>query len=232
MTSPSADRPNDDLLAAEYVLHLLPADEQSVFETRLARDPALMNHVIFWATRFSRLDEQVEAARPPSSLLRGLTEQLFGQQQPLPFWRQSRLRQGLSFVSLAVAAAITWQVWQFSHHTSVRTAPLLISEISAGDQSLRIQTVFDPTNAALQLTRTVGAPAPGRVLELWAIAEGTPPVSLGVLPQDRSMTLTLPAPLRAQAAHLTLAISDEPPGGSPTGAPTGAVLATGPMTSV
>jgi anti-sigma-K factor RskA len=50
---------------------------------------------------------------------------------------------------------------------------------------------------------------------------------LGVLPADPTTAVILPEALRADVADLVLAVSDEPPGGSPTGAPTGAVLAVG-----
>lgn len=64
--------------------------------------------------------------------------------------------------------------------------------------------------------------------ELWAIAGDAAPVSLGVVPENGRITLTLPDALRGSPqSGLVLALSDEPPGGSPTGAPTGDVLAVG-----
>jgi anti-sigma-K factor RskA len=87
--------------------------------------------------------------------------------------------------------------------------------------------VYDPDTTELRLTRTAGDAAEGRVLQLWAIAGAAAPVSLGVLPADPTTAVILPEALRADVAGLVLAVSDEPPGGSPTGAPTGAVLAVG-----
>mgnify|MGYP000881567588 CR=1 FL=1 len=84
----------------------------------------------------------------------------------------------------------------------------------------------------MRLNRLEGAPATGRSLELWLIAGNEAPVSLGVLPQDAASRITLPAALRGKLVGSVLAISDEPEGGSPTGAPTGAVLATGELTRV
>jgi anti-sigma-K factor RskA len=62
---------------------------------------------------------------------------------------------------------------------------------------------------------------------LWLIAGGNAPVSLGVLPDSGIVALAFPVDLKDQLRGATLAISDEPDGGSPTGQPTGAVLATG-----
>lgn len=48
------------------------------------------------------------------------------------------------------------------------------------------------------------------------------------MPENGRITLTLPDALRVSPqSGLVLALSDEPPGGSPTGAPTGDVLAVG-----
>ena len=57
-------------------------------------------------------------------------------------------------------------------------------------------------------------------------------ISLGVLPEDAVATLTVPAELRAEIAGGLLAISDEPPGGSPTGVATGDILAIGEITAL
>ncbi len=66
---------------------------------------------------------------------------------------------------------------------------------------------------------------------MWLIAGDDAPVSLGVLP-DGPVRLAIAPDLRPRLAGATLAISDEPPGGSPTGQPSGAVLATGPLTEL
>jgi anti-sigma-K factor RskA len=103
-----------------------------------------------------------------------------------------------------------------------------VAEIAAEDRSLVYSAQFDPARDRLEITRLSGASPQGRVHELWLIAEGAPaPVSLGVLPDDGRATLVLPETLAAAMTGGTLAVSDEPPGGSPTGQPTGAVLALG-----
>jgi anti-sigma-K factor RskA len=71
------------------------------------------------------------------------------------------------------------------------------------------------------------------VLELWLIEGDAAPVSLGVLPEAPQARVPLDRALAARiAAGALLAISDEPEGGSPTGAPTGAVLAAGPVQEI
>jgi anti-sigma-K factor RskA len=67
------------------------------------------------------------------------------------------------------------------------------------------------------------------VLELWLIAQDGVPVSLGLLAAGGETVLVPPADLAAQLPGATLAVSAEPPGGSPTGSPT-RVLGAGPVT--
>jgi anti-sigma-K factor RskA len=80
-------------------------------------------------------------------------------------------------------------------------------------------------------TTLVGIPA-NRATELWLIPPNAEPIPLGVFPSDQPATLTRSAEIIAHmSAQAVLAVSEEPPGGSPTGAPTGPVLATGEMHS-
>jgi anti-sigma-K factor RskA len=71
--------------------------------------------------------------------------------------------------------------------------------------------------------RRVGEAAPAdKSYELWAIEPGQAPKSMGLV-EEASLSRTL----EQSPADLTLAISLEPTGGSPTGAPTGPVVFSG-----
>jgi anti-sigma-K factor RskA len=70
----------------------------------------------------------------------------------------------------------------------------------------------------------VAVPA-GKSAELWLITPGNKPAPLGLLASDRAVTLTIPAAqLNGNIALAELAVSIEPPGGSPTGQPTGPII--------
>ena len=215
----------DSLLAAEYVLRLLDPAEEARLAARLAREPALAEEVAGWATRLAGMADEVAPVTPRAAVKAGLERRLFGIAPRLPFWQRAGLWQGVSLAALAVAGFVSWQSLQ-PPADPVR-APLFVSEIAAEDRSLRLLAVYDAASTELRLTRTAGAAADGRVLQLWAIAGDAAPVSLGVLPEVATAAVILPDALRAGVADLVLAVSDEPPGGSPTGAPTGAVLAVG-----
>ena len=72
-----------------------------------------------------------------------------------------------------------------------------------------------------------------RAMELWLIPAGDKPHSLGLIEPGQPVRLDVPRDLVARInADATLAVSMEPPGGSPTGQPTGPVVASGKLTSL
>ena len=222
--------PDDSLLAAEYVLRLLEPAEEAAVAARLSREPALAAEVAAWTTRLSGLDAEVADVMPSAAVKTALEKRLFGLPERQSFWQRAGLWQGISLASVAVAAFFAFQTLQVPEPTA--PAPLFVSDIAAEDQSLRLLAVYDSASGEVRLTRTAGSAASGRVLQLWAIAGEAAPVSLGVLPEDTTTAVILPDSLREGVADLVLAVSDEPPGGSPTGAPTGAVLAVGQVSAL
>jgi anti-sigma-K factor RskA len=75
----------------------------------------------------------------------------------------------------------------------------------------------------MSVRRVAGAAPPDKSYELWAVAPNTAPRSLGLV-EEASLSRVLDVP---PSGDLTLAVSLEPKGGSPTGAPTGPVVFTG-----
>jgi anti-sigma-K factor RskA len=66
-----------------------------------------------------------------------------------------------------------------------------------------------------------------RSLELWAIPEGGQPVSLGLVDPATAVQRFRPEVSGTIPTRGQFAVSVEPPGGSPTGAPTGPVIYSG-----
>ncbi len=220
--------------AAEYVLGLMSAAERRAFEAEMAASPALRDEVRGWDRDMAPLAEAVEPVEPDPDVQSRLEARLFGAPvrgsifARLGFWR------GLSVVTLAATAALATVVVLDRTGPSGGNAdqPVYVAELAAENGPLRLVAVYDPASGMLQVNRSAGAAAPGRALELWLIEGETAPVSLGVLPEDRRARLAVPDDLAAHLSGAVLAISDEPPGGSPTGAPTGPVLAMGQITGV
>ena len=107
-------------------------------------------------------------------------------------------------------------------------AQTYVAELTDDLDTFVVQARFDPASNQLDLTRTSGGPREARALEMWLVAGDNAPVSLGVWPKGQAnAVLDISADLALQMAGGVLAVSDEPEGGSPTGAPTGDVLAVG-----
>jgi len=227
----SDDHSDDVALAGEYVLHLLDAEARRAFEDRLNAEPDLRGLVADWDAHFDPLSSDFEPVAPPALVKSRIEGVLFAQaakpRWPLSLWQ---MVMGAGFAG-AVAVAVLVVV-PLTNAPDPFT-PSLIAELSAQDQSLLVMASYAPDTGILRIVRQTGSARDGRVLELWLIADGaTAPVSLGVLPEDRAADIILPSDLADDIAGGTLAISDEPTGGSPTGAPTGDVLAAGAVISI
>ena len=225
------DRNDDRVLAGEYVLGLLPPDEAAAFAARLAEEPALRALVREWSEDFARLAEEIEPETPPARVKAGIDARIFSgpSRGPLGLFRTLVV----PLVTGAVlVVALVLSVGPAAPPVLPPAAPTYRADIAAEDRSLIVTAGYDAASAELFVERQQGAAPAGRVLELWLIAGDAAPVSLGVLPEEARARLPVPDRLQGRLPGGILAISDEPPGGSPTGAPTGDVLAVGPLTTL
>ena len=94
----------------------------------------------------------------------------------------------------------------------------------------RVEVLGDNQEISLHVHVVHDLP-PGKSHELWALPEGGgAPVSLGLMPHTGDHHRVLTASQRAAlAGSKQIAVSLEPEGGSPTGAPTGPVLLVAPL---
>ncbi|WP_295683135.1 anti-sigma factor [uncultured Nevskia sp.] len=155
---------------------------------------------------------------------------------PAPLWR--------IFAGLATAAAVVIAVLIGTRVPLPGTAPVPVAAAPATPEPTQLaSTVYVSLlklpESTMQWTLSVHpeadevkAVASGEYpklgehsLELWLITDAGP-VSLGLLPTTGSGTMKMPAGIKGD--QLTLAVSLEPVGGSPTGQPTGPVLTSGP----
>ena len=231
----------DDLLAAEYVLGLLPPEIAAEVEARLITDPDLRDLVEGWQGRMADLAGTVPPEVPPAILRGQIETRLFG--APVPIWQRLRQRLGLwpLLTATALAAVLILGLIRLDllgvdtpsaqmPFAAALTATEAVPE--AGATAVAFVTL-DPDRGLLTADLPGLSPVPGHSHELWLIAGEDAPVSLGLVPPGAPVTLSLPDALRtAVATGAILAISAEPEGGSPTGLPTGPVLAAGAITAL
>lgn len=207
----------DDALAGEYVLGVLSLADRMAAEARMKNDTAFAARVATWEDRLADLNDGYGEI-PAPDLMPRIEARLFpAPSRPArrPFW--GWLAGAATAAAVAIGAVVLL--------TPQPPAPV-VATLGEADAPLRFEARHD--GQSLTVIRVSGtAAAAGQVQELWIIAPDAAPVSLGLLEGD---SLSVPYP--EAPAGWTLAVSLEPAGGSPTGAPTGPVLAAGTITDL
>ena len=230
MTDIQDTPPDDDLMAAELVLGLASPDDQAAARRRMATDAGFAQRMVFWQERFAAMTDGITPVKLPAKLKKKTLERVFPKPR-VSVLQRVWLWQGFSIAAILFAGYLGVQLLQIK--TGPVTPPtVLAAQLVSETSGLQILAVVEPVKHEIALRRVSGQTIPNRAFELWAILPGQAPVSLGVLPERETVRVLVPEGLRSQAAQITLAISDEPLGGSPTGAPTGDVLAVGAMTEL
>lgn len=225
--TPPEDR-DDDFLAAEYALGLTEVDRLSQIQQRVVTDPGFAARVAGWHERLVAMTDDIAPANPSKRAKKELMARLFPKSH-VPLMQRLWVWKGIAFAAIALLAYIAMPMLQPPVPEDV--APLYATQMS-GESTLQVLAVADTARGDLALRRVAGGAPDGRVLELWALLPDQAPISLGVLPDDDVTRVALPADLLAQIDVLTLAISEEPQGGAPDGAPTGSILAVGEVSAL
>jgi anti-sigma-K factor RskA len=203
-------------LAAEYVLGTLPLPDRAEAERRLAREPAFAAMVAAWEARLGGLNDGFADAPAPPGIMDRVEARLFpvADRARRPVW--AVIFGAVTGLGLAVLAAVA-----FLPVATVGPLPV-VAELRGDGQALVVAANYDPAARRLTLRQSAGGPAgEGQDYQLWLIPAGQAPVPLGLI-RDGDLAV----PIDALPGGATLAVSLEPAGGSPTGAPTGPVLAT------
>lgn len=213
------------MLAAEYALGLMTPEEAQAFEELLDVDSQSRAAYAFWAEHFASLTDDVPEAEPSNRVLTGIRSELFGPEAPT--WRR---RLGLlpAMAGGLLAAIVALWVIDVSFGPAI-DRPIANATLIAEAQGLEVRVSYAYSGETLTVTRVSGDAPEGRALELWLLKEDQPAISLGVLPDDANGQLQIAADVRELLRGAQCAISVEPPGGSPTGAPTGEVIAIAPV---
>jgi anti-sigma-K factor RskA len=221
----------DSLLAAEFALGVLQGDARQAFGRRIEQEAALAAAVRHWDEHFVSFADDIAMVQPPRSIEAALEQRLFtsASSSKPSIWNSLSFWRGLAIAS--VAAVVALGAWNLRPAVEVAGAGL-VAEVAGESNTVKLVAYYNEAKGELRLNRTQGSVLAGRSFELWLIAGQDAPVSLGLLPAEANGSFVVPVSLRSKLKGGTLAISDEPQGGSTTGAPTGAVLATGQLTII
>ncbi len=226
---PEDDATRDEMLAAELSLGLLTGDELAQMKRRLLTDQKFARLVEGWNIRLTDLTLDIEPIEPPKGLFKKITSNAYPD-SPKRLWQQLSIFPAI--LGAGAAALVLIVALQFGGYMSPNApSPSYVARVVSQDATLVVAAAYVEDGGRLFVERQTGESAQGRSFELWLIAGDNAPLSLGVLASSENINeITIPQEYRALLVGATLAISDEPAGGSPTGGPTGAILAAGEIT--
>jgi anti-sigma-K factor RskA len=220
-------------LAGEYVLGTLRGAARRRFERQCSDDPHLRQEVELWERRLAPLADRVRPVTPPQSVWRRVSAAIGAAHAPdgSSLWDRVAFWRGLSLAATAAAAALL-AIVLFPPAEPPVPAPSHVAVLHDQSQQPAWIVRARADAGSISVERLAGGvPPPGRSYEVWLIRPANPaPVSIGVLAATRETHLRPPPSATAHlASAAAAAISLEPAGGSPTGAPTGPVLFVGPL---
>lgn len=220
----SDETPEDlDILAAEYALGLATGEDLAKAQQLVSTDRDFARMVTNWEVRFASLTDELAPEQPRPEIKKALLAKVFPQVRRVSIWERVWLWQTAGALALVFLAVffVTDLVRQ-----PVPTGPLYTAEIVSDEGDFRVVAVVDKTTNEVLLSRTAGSVPEGRILQVWAHGEGEPAISVGLWPEGDTIRLQMPEKIAAVEGVLTLGVSEEPPGGSPTGSPSGRVFGT------
>lgn len=241
MNTPLDDEP-EDLRYAEYVLGVLDADARAAVERELAADPRAAAEIARWQEFLLPLAEDIPESVPPDQVWIRIQERI-GQAQPRQpakdtrahqgWWNNLSLWRGFAFGAGIVAAACIIALITLPRvrvtSPAAPTLAYMASTITQTDGQVGWTATMDISHARMIVVPAKPQALPaGRAPELWLIPAGQKPIAVGMIgtraPTSIKLDKSLVARLGPTAA---LAVSIEPPGGSPTGQPSGPVIGKG-----
>ncbi len=215
---------------AEFVLGTLSAEERTGLQREMATDPRLGDMVLRWEDWLAGLNDVIPEVEPGADIWPRIERRLRPETvssviDVTPALRRSRGRwraATIAFGALAAGLAL------FISSEKLRPPPVAYLAVINRSGDLPALIVRVDTASETVTIRSVAAETPAdRVLQLWYVAAGQAPRSIGLLDQPETRA-SLPPAIRGQdITGATWAVSVEPKGGSTTGAPTGPVVYSG-----
>lgn len=230
---------HDDIdgLAAEYVLGTLDASERASVAARRQRDAALNRAIVDWERRLAPLNNAIRDVAPPAGTFAKIEQRLSktgptagsGQivvdlTRRLKIWRTT----ALAASALAASLILTLGALQYAPKPKAKnlvavlqkdaTSPAFLVSVNVDDRVMTVRPIAAKHEA-------------GKSFELWIIHDSLgQPKSLGVIDEAQPTKGATLASYKTDVIEgSTYAVTLEPEGGSPSGAPTGPVVFAGKM---
>jgi anti-sigma-K factor RskA len=223
-----------DRLAAAYAAGTLRGPARRRFEALLPAHAALRAATRAWEARLMPLTTALAPVQPPARVWSRVEARVDGGGEStsaravraglgasLGFWRALAGFASVAAIALAVLLAVPGPV--APPIVVVLSSTAAVPSGAAAPATFVASISGDGRSVVTRPIIPIGV-QPDRALELWALPAQGAPRSLGLISASGSTVIGKSGALQGATG---LAVSLEPPGGSPTGAPTGPVLYTG-----
>ena len=243
MTERDDDR---DLLAAEYALRLLDGRDFDEARGLSERDAGFAAAVAAWDERFAPLFDAIEPVdvdasvwtRIAAAIGRGGGDgaEIIALRRRATGWRN--VAGLMTAMAAALALIIVPNIIRPDRPAQIVpvapvSAPTMMARIVSEDRATAFVVAYQPDTRELLVTPAIASLPAGKDHELWVIGASGVPVSLGVVDDAAPTRMVVPAAKLAEMrASATMALTVEPDGGSPTGQPTSAPVAAGPLVKI
>ncbi|WP_432698361.1 anti-sigma factor [Marinobacterium sp. YM272] len=233
------DRDDLDMLAAEFVLGTLEADERDTVVQRRRREPELEQLIQYWEQRLAPLGNEIGDIKPSPDLFARI-EQRLDELEAAQHWPgetggdltqlralKTRVRRWQWSTGIATAASLLLCVLLLTRPDPKPAPESFVAVFQHDDQQPAFMLRVDLQNRSLTVSPVTAEAKPGKSYQLWIKADplGPTPRSVGVLNANMELeSASLREYEPALLKQATFGISVEPEGGSPTGQPTGPAI--------
>jgi anti-sigma-K factor RskA len=217
-----------DALCGEYVLGTLRGPARRRLARARRDEPLVAARLRYWEGALAPRYSAVAAVTPSARVWKRLAQEIGLSRYRLPWHRRAGFWRGWAVAAtFAFAAAVGLQM--LAPGPGPAPGAQAVARLAAAGDAPAVSAWLSADGRTLELraARPVVA-GPAQSYELWLLpAEGDAPVSLAVLGALDARIALPPQRRERLRAGARLAISVEPAGGSPSGAPTGPVILVG-----
>ena len=224
-----------DTTAAELALGVLDGVDRAAALRRMIAEPHFARDVERWRDHFILLLAGVAEHPAPRGLYDRIEARIDGRietpRRTINPWKPTAIAASLAALAMTAVALRPVEAPPAQSASRAATAPM-IAAMALTDSKLSQPALYDADAGMVKMPGPMPIPT-GRSAQLWVIEGDSAPKPLGIFRAVAAGSYVAEARIGTVIAPGTiLAISIEPIGGSPTGLPTGPVIASGSLTKV
>jgi anti-sigma-K factor RskA len=224
-----------DMAAAELALGVLDGADRAAALRRMLAEPDFARDVERWRDHFAVMFDGVAEVTPPAGLYEKIEARIAGkdaERRTANPWKPTAIAASLAALAMTAVALRPVEAPPVSVPEPQAAAAPMIAAMALADSSGSQPAMYDAATGMVKMPGPMPIPA-GKSAQLWVIQGKSAPKPLGTFHPTGPGTYEAEAKMGTLIpAGATLAITLEPMGGSPTGAPTGPVIASGTLSKV